>query len=74
MVAELEIDWCFVEMVRCLSHHIGPRTVLITGIDAIETRGNTFKTWVSVVHENPPLQTDSLSLRKVMRQRKKREA
>lgn len=44
------------------------------GIDAIETSGNTFKDWVSVVLENPPLQIDALSLRRVMRQRKKRQA
>lgn len=34
------------------------------GIDAIETRVNTFKAWVSVVHENLPLQTLFLTLGK----------
>lgn len=44
------------------------------GIDAVETRGDAFKAWVSVVHENLPLQTASLTLRREVNQRKKRAA
>lgn len=49
-------------------------TVCAAGIDAVETRGNAFKAWVSVVHENLPLQTASLTLGREVNQRKKRAA